>query len=457
MLRIPSIEKKAGIEVYATKCRGIGGSIKRRAEDFIVEEILIDGSKASINPEENLASNLAEHGRYLICVLIKREWDTILAIEEIARKVGVSSDRIGFAGVKDTGALTAQYISIGGISASRIAQVNIDGLLIKPLGYSNEEISSKKLFGNKFTIVVRGLKLKEKTIRKRIEKIAEELREFGGIPNFFGHQRFGTIRPITHIVGKYIVKGDFEGAALTFLTYVSPFESPKAREVRVELRETLDFRAALKKIPETLVYERMALEHLAKSPRDWIGAFYKLPLNLRRLFVQSYQSYLFNRFLSERIKRGISLREAQVGDYAVRLSGIGLPTRKFVIVKDSNVTSINEEIKAGRMAVALPLIGPKQPSSEGIQGEIEREILEEEGITGEDFKRAGILKVNLFGGLRVALEKVMDLKTEVIPGEGTAEKSAKFEFTLHKGTYATIVLREFIKPRDDKELIKCGF
>jgi len=201
----------------------------------------------------------------------------------------------------------------------------------------------------------------------------------------------------------------------------------------------------------------MALEHLVKSPRDYIGAFNKLPINLRRLFIQSYQSYLFNRFLSERIKCGIPLREAQIGDYVVRLSDVGLPTRRFIKVKDSNSSSINEEIRVGRMVVALPLIGPKQPPSDGLQGEIEREILEEEGVSGEDFKRASIIRVSLFGGLRVALERVMGLRAEVISGGGAAENSVRFEFALHKGAYATIVLREFIKPRDDKELIECGF
>ncbi|MEM1586382.1 MAG: tRNA pseudouridine(13) synthase TruD [Candidatus Bathyarchaeia archaeon] len=456
MFRIPGIEVSAGIEVYATKCEGIGGAIKKTPEDFIVEEILVDGSKASIKPEESGVSGLAEHGRYLICVLIKRGWDTILAIEEIARRVGVRSDRIGFAGIKDTDALTAQYISVGGVPVDRISQIDIKGLLVKPLAYSNEEISPKKLFGNRFTVVVRGIRLKEETTRKRIERISGELEDFGGIPNFFGHQRFGTIRPITHLVGKYIIKGDFEKAALTFLTYVSPFESPMVKDARREIYETMNFKMALKKFPKTLVYERLALEHLARSPGDYIGAFNRLPANLRKIFIQSYQSYLFNKFLSERIKRCIPLKEAQVGDYAIKLNGTGLPTGKFIRAKDSNVSSINEEIKAGRMAVALPLIGPKQQPSEGLQGEIEKEILEEEGVTGEDFKRASMIKVNLYGGLRVALERVIDLMAEVVSG-GEDDTSVIFKFILHKGTYATIVLREFMKPRTDRELIEGGF
>ncbi|MEM3816480.1 MAG: tRNA pseudouridine(13) synthase TruD, partial [Candidatus Bathyarchaeia archaeon] len=53
MLEVPGIEKSIGIEVYASKTPGIGGIIKSSPEDFIVEEILADGSKASISAEAN--------------------------------------------------------------------------------------------------------------------------------------------------------------------------------------------------------------------------------------------------------------------------------------------------------------------------------------------------------------------------------------------------------------------
>jgi len=457
MLGVPGVEANVGIEVYASTGRGIGGVIKRTPEDFIVEEVLVDGSEASIRLEGEKLDDLAEHGRYLICILVKRGWDTLLAIEEVAKALGITSDRVGFAGIKDAEALTAQYISIGGVPASRVAEVNINGLAIKPLGFSSEKITPMKLFGNRFTITVRSVKLGEKTVRRRIQYIARELEDFGGIPNYFGHQRFGTIRPITHLVGKYIVKGDFENAMLTFLTYVSPFENPRVREVRRELRETMDFKRALKSFPEILIYERLALMHLSKRTGDYVGAFHKLPVNLRKLFVQSYQSYLFNRFLSTRIKRGIPLKEAQVGDYSVTLSSGGLPTRILIMVEESNISSVNEAIKEGKMALALPLIGPGQSTSKGVQGEIEREILEEEGVSEEDFKRARIIKVDPHGGFRTALEKIVNFKAGIISGENSNEVSVKFRFTLHKGTYATIVLREFMKPKTDKELIESGF
>jgi len=458
MFKVPNIEACIGIEVYASKSHGIGGAIKCSPEDFIVEEILTNGSKASIKLENNRLNSLTKHGRYLICVLVKRGWDTLLAIEELARSIGVSADRISFAGIKDTDALTAQYISVGGIPLSKIKEISIKNLFIKPLGFSSEEITPEKLFGNKFTIRVRSIKLKEATLRRRIKKISGELADFGGIPNFFGHQRFGTIRPITHIVGKHIIKGDFRKAVLTFLFYESPFESERAREARKELSETMNFKAALRSLPRSLVYERLILTHLSRSPNDFIGALHKIPINLRRLFVQAYQSYLFNRFLSERIKRKLSLTEVLAGDYLVKLDSLGLPTRKFVRAEASNLHHFNEEIRKGKVALAMPLIGLKQSPSEGLQGEIEREILEKEGISREDFRNPWKIKVNVLGGLRPVLAKIIDLKMSVTEDENDpSRKSVKFVFTLHKGTYATILLREFMKPSTDEQLIKSGF
>jgi tRNA pseudouridine13 synthase len=458
MLKVPEIERSIGIEVYASETKGIGGVIKLFPEDFIVEEILTDGSRASVKLEDNVVGSLSNNGRYLICILIKRGWDTLLAIEEIAKLLNISSDRIGFAGIKDANALTAQYISIGGISPSRLAEIKLRDLLIKPLGFSNEELSPEKLFGNKFTVTVRLIRLREKTIRGRIERIGREIADLGGVPNFFGHQRFGTIRPITHIVGKHIVKGDFREAVLTFLTHQSPYEEAKVRKIRRELYETMDFKLALKNFPKSLIYERLILAHLSRSPNDYLGALHKIPLNLRKLFVQAYQSYLFNRFLSERIKRGISLKDALEGDYVIKLNDNGLPEKGFFKAEISNMRTINDGIKSGRMVLGIPLVGLKQPLSSGTQGEIEREILEDEDVSAEDFKRAQIVKVSALGGLRPALARVSDLKISIMENEKKTDgKAVIFSFTLSRGAYATILLREYMKPSTDKQLIKSGF
>lgn len=76
-MRVPRLERNLGIEVYASHSPGVGGRIRRFPEDFVVEEILVDGSKAktsSVEPRPPVGK-----GRYLVCVLVKRDWDTLLS------------------------------------------------------------------------------------------------------------------------------------------------------------------------------------------------------------------------------------------------------------------------------------------------------------------------------------------------------------------------------------------
>ena len=37
------------MDAYATKTEGVGGRIKESVDDFVVEEVLVDGTKASVS------------------------------------------------------------------------------------------------------------------------------------------------------------------------------------------------------------------------------------------------------------------------------------------------------------------------------------------------------------------------------------------------------------------------
>ena len=458
-MRVPRIDKLLGIDVYATETRGVGGVIRQAVEDFVVEEVLVDGSKAEI---ENAAESRvlgASHSkqRYLLCVLVKRNWDTFIAIRNIAKQLGISQKHISIAGIKDAKAVTAQHITVENCSVEDIAKVDIKNIEIRPVGYIREKLSPYYLLGNKFTIKIKAIKRSESTVTKRITETASALDAVGGIPNFFGHQRFGTTRPITHAVGKAIVEGDFEEAAMLFLAKPSVYEHPSSRQARRELQATRDFKHALQSFPKQLRYERLMLSHLVEKPSDFVGAFRHLPIKLQALFVQAYQSFLFNRFLSERIKNGFSLNKAEVGDYVVRVERSGLPMDNVAKVASAeNVAETNELIKAGRMRVALPLIGLKQKPSQGVMGQIERQILEEEGIETEGFRVNAIPQIGERGGLRAVVAPVKDFKLQVISACAVAHggREADLSFMLPRGSYATVLLREIMKPTNP---IKAGF
>jgi len=453
-LRVPKLEKELGIEVYVTQSPGIGGRIRQFPEDFVVQEILVNGSKAEVSPVET--HEPVGEGRYLICMLVKRNWDTLLAVKNTARRLGISRKRIRIAGIKDAKALTSQHISISGVTPERVLQVKIKDITLHPLYFSRRRIFSQLLLGNQFQVVVRAISHASSAIEQRAKDIQGELSSLGGPPNFYGHQRFGTIRPITHLVGRFLAQGDLKKAALTFLAQPSLHEHPESREAREQLQDTQNLDEALRCFPRHLNYERLMLGHLAKQPRDFVGAFRKLPLKLRKLFVQAYQSFLFNKFLSERIRRGIPLDEAQIGDYLVNLDDQGLPTTNFMQATAQSLQTVEKALKEDRMRIAIPLIGFKQSPSQGVQGEIERGILEIENMRLQNFYVSFMPEVSAPGELRTILAPTINLslkgpsKDSVNP----SKREMKLDFTLHRGSYATVVLREFMKPLD---LIKAGF
>ena len=322
--------------------------------------------------------------------------------------------------------------------------------------FSRERMYSQLIKGNRFHLTVRGIEQPTSTIEERTRGVTEEIEKAGGVPNFFGHQRFGTIRPNTHLVGKYLVRGEPEKAALTYLAEPYPHEHPEARSVRQQLQDTMDFKEALERFPRFLRYERLMLNHLVRYQNDYVGAFRTLPRRLRKLFVQAYQSYLFNRFISERIRRGIPLDVPEVGDYVIRLDEHGIPTEGWAQTTEQNIQDIVAAVKEGKLAVAAPLVGPNQPPSKGVEGEIEQKILEEENLTPDTFKISFMPEATAEGLVREVLNPVWNMQLEEITEdtENDGKQMLKLGFSLNRGSYATVILREFMKPQD---LIQAGY
>ena len=458
-MQVPKPERTIGIEVYATHSQGIGGTIREELGDFIVEEVLVDGSKASASERiKNVGSRAlgasSTKSRYLLCVLVKRNWDTLIAVRNVARELGLSTGQVQFAGIKDAKAVTAQHITVENVASEDLQKVHVKDIEVSPVGYVPNRLSAYYLLGNSFHITIRNVEHSEPIIRKATAQTVEELDEAGGIPNFFGHQRFGTTRAITHRVGKAIIKANLQEAAMIFLAEPSPYEHPSSRQARKQLQDTQDFKQALRDFPKQLRYERAMLEYLVERPEDYACALRRLPKKLRELFVQAYQSYLFNRFLSKRIEEGTPLNKADVGDYAVNVERSGLPLiTMYRIVSEAVNAEVNDKIKTGKMRLAVPLVGFKQRPMLGRQGIIEKQILEEEGVSIEDFRVTALPEVTEKGRLRTAATPINEFFLKEITHK-QAKGIARVAFMLYRGSYATALLREIMKPVD---VISQGF
>ncbi|MBT0158879.1 tRNA pseudouridine(13) synthase TruD [Candidatus Bathyarchaeota archaeon A05DMB-2] len=449
---VPEIDEQLGIGTYLTDTLGIGGVIKQSVDDFTVEEILVDGSKATIEAAESRALGASsDRQRYLLCVLVKRNWDTFIALKNIAKQLCISQRQIYIAGIKDAKAVTAQHLTIEHGSVKDTARIKAKDIELRSVGYVREALSLFYLLGNSFTVKITAIHHPTEAIREQVSETMKQLEAAGGLPNFFGHQRFGTTRPITHLVGKAMVKGDLEEAVMLFLAKPSANEHPDSRQARQELQSTGNFKAALKNFPRQLRFERLMLARLAENSGDFAGAFRRLPLRLLVLFVQAFQSYLFNRFLTERIRNGFCLNRAQVGDWVVSVERSGLPMINVAkMVEENNLNDINESVQARRLRVALPIVGAKQRFSQGIMGQIERQVLEEEGVETENFKASALPELGRRGGLRAVVAPVKGFQLLDVSPRTDDDRwcDATLEFTLLRGCYATVLLREIMKPAD---------
>ena len=217
-MEVPEIEKQIGMNLYFTDTEGLGGQLRQEIEDFIVKEVT--------NREEG------KEGKYLILELTKRDWDTHHMTRTLAKILQVSQKRISVAGTKDKRALTTQKISIFDTDASEIERIHLKDIELKVLGRSRKSVELGDLWGNDFIITIRNIESSPEETGSLLKKTTEEILAQGGVPNFFGVQRFGSVRPVTHLVGKDIVEGNFEKAALRYIAEPFPDEPEETKKAR---------------------------------------------------------------------------------------------------------------------------------------------------------------------------------------------------------------------------------
>ncbi len=419
-----------GIGMYYSKTPGTGGVIRQQIEDFVVEELT---NRTEIT-----------NGNYLIVELTKRNWDTHRLIRELSRRLRVSQDRFGWAGTKDKRALTKQRISIWDMREEELGRVRLKDVELNVIGRSNKKISLGDLWGNKFKITVRNIELTIDETLSRVRSISQELEK--GAPNFFGVQRFGENRPVTHIVGEAILRGDFKEAALTYIARPFPEEPDEVKRARQYVWETGDLKEGLKIYPVRLQFERAMMNHLISRPDDFTGAFRVLSPNLQKMFLHAYQSYIFNIILSRRIRAGLSIHEAYPGDIVCFKNEMGMPdTSRLQKVTEDNLDGINNLINRGRAFVTAPLVGYDTDFAAGRPGEIERDAVRERNIDVAGFKVPAMPELSSKGLRR---EIVLPFKPEYSAAEdevNPGRTKLMLEFSLQKGGYATTVLREYMK------------
>lgn len=420
------MEEAIGISVFLTDTHGIGGRLRKNPEDFIVEEV-----SAEIEPEDG--------GAYTVARIRARNWETNRLVRKFARILGISRRKIHFAGTKDKRAVTTQLFLFEH-PEENVRRINLKDVEILDTFPTNKKLEIGDLYGNKFEIAVRDIGMPIEDAYSTSFETATAILETGGFPNFFGIQRFGAVRPVTHLVGKHIVKGDLEKAVMTYVANPIEGEPDETFQARKALQDNRDFADALTKYPDKLSFEKAILNQLVKNEQDFVGALDVLPDNLLLMFVHAYQSYLFNQVLSKRMELGLPLSRPIIGDCILPLDRFGLPDhRNVILVKERNLEKVTKQVANGKAFVSAILFGNESDFAEGEMGEIERGVIEGEGLRREDFHVRLLRRLSSKGMRREILAPLDDIEME------KGMDSLAFRFQLNKGCYATSLLREFMK------------
>ncbi len=323
-------------------------------------------------PEDFLVREISKvqinnKGNYLYFNVTKKNRNTLDVVKELAKQLKIKEKEIGFAGSKDKQAVTEQVISVFGVAKEKISKINIDNVTLEFMGLGSKPINLGDLEGNYFEIVVRNLD------DIQIQKILY-------CENYFDEQRFSKNNKE---MGKHLIKKEFAGAV-------------------------------------ELLNDEKCNQYLKENKNNFIGALQKIPTRLLRIYVNAYQSYLWNETVAEYLKK----------------KGTAVKRLKY---------SLGEFVFSDEyFDVNIPLIGFDSSAIEnGEMNDIIATIMKKEGITYHDFIIKQIPQLTLEGELRPVFCKVNDLTI------GTAEKDElnpqkkkrKLSFSLPKGSYATMIIK----------------
>ncbi|WAI01251.1 tRNA pseudouridine(13) synthase TruD [Methanogenium organophilum] len=412
------IEQSLGMQYYVCNSEGIQGVLREEAEDFIVHEI-----------SNEVKSSEESTGKYLICRLEKKNWELQRAVKEIAKILGVSHRRISWAGTKDKHAVTDQLISIYDVSETDIQNIQLKDITLTPVGRSNQQISLGDLQGNRFEITIRSCRAADiaASVAETNACVAE------GVPNYFGIQRFGVQRPVTHLVGKQILLDRYDEAVNTYVGFPSEGEDESVAEARKAFLSDGDPKAALETLPVQMRYERAILHHLTEVPHDYEGALKRVPPKLLSMFVSAYQSWLFNQGLSHRIEVGHPLSAPALGDRVLFQNG------KKDIVGESNINQATVLVKRGRAHICLEMPGEKTNPTHSTAEQHITTLMEADGISYASFKKAGEMTGMSFKGAVRRISVSAPVTSDV------CDDTVHLSFSLGPGQYATTICREYMK------------
>lgn len=382
--------------------------IKRLPEDFQVAE---------------LSEFSASGGPFALYRLSKRSLGTPEAIDEIIRRWHLPRPRLSYGGLKDRHAITQQYVTVRNGPRQNMSEKNLE---LCYLGQCDRHFTPHDIAGNRFTIVIRDLS--EAGLAAAAQAADETARD--GLPNYFDDQRFGSVGDSGEFIGRAWCRGDYERALWLALADPNPDDPHSEREQKRILSDNWGHWPECKQLLSRS-HRRSVVTYLADKPPDrpdYRGAFARLKVDLRGLYLAAFQSFLWNRMLARILRREVPA-ENRV-EVALKLD----PVPFF--------TGLDDERRAFLQGTELPLPSARLHLEEGPVLALIEEVLTEVGLELREL-RVKYPRDSFFSkGSRAAVIRVGTLLHESSADELYPNRyKLTLSFDLPRGAYATILVK----------------
>lgn len=403
---------------------GIGGTIKVRPEDFLVEE----------QPQYEPSGE----GEHLFLYIEKRRQTTTDVIRRVAKMFSVQRGKIGYAGLKDKHAVTRQHLSVHLPDPSNdekyLSRFEFTPFKLLWSRRHHNKLRRGHLKSNRFVIYIRDV---DASAAVRVRPVLDLLINRGA-PNYFGHQRFGY-RQTNHELGRLLLTRRWQALLDLMLGGARETDNPATRAGR-EAYDQGDYTAAIEAWSKYLRHDRQALDALCKG-KNAHDAVMAVEQHQRDFLISAVQSAMFNDVLDQRVEAGLLSRLVE-GDLA------SLHANRAVFAVDADQARADNAPggRVDRMEVSPsgPMWGPQMIMPAAAPLACELRVLERYGLSQALLDQAD--HISIIGNRRPMRMTIAN--PDLAGGADEHGPYVRLAFDLDKGSFATTILREIMKNDD---------
>ena len=402
---------------------GIGGRLKERPEDFLVEEQPLYEASGS--------------GEHLYLFVEKRQQTTSDVVRRLAKLFGVRRSDIGYAGLKDKHAITRQHFSIY-LPDPKHEEKYLSRFEFLPYTLlwarrHENKLRRGHLSSNRFVILLRQVDPTAVVVARRtLDRLCTK-----GVPNYIGHQRFGY-RQCNHLLGRSLIERQWKALLDRMLGAPEQDLGSTTAEGRA-LYEADDYLGALANWPRYLRHDRQALDALRQG-RSTHEAVMAIESQQLEFLINAFQSAIFNKVLDQRIcDPALPFDQLVPGDLAWKHDN-----RSLFAVDEATAELENApqgRVPSKQVSPSGPMWGPNMTRASGEPGRCELAALADLQMSEADL--AAVDHVPVYGTRRPLRVHLQD--PDVSGGVDEHGPYIRVAFDLPRGSFATVVLREVMK------------